>query len=198
MNRIRNQKGNAKALFIAIGAIGVILIIVGIVLVVTGRKDTTTQMQQTIQISETATLEHTTEQQTTEVTIEQPTTVVTTTEVKETTEDVTVDIYQQEISHTQNSKELDRNQVLAAIERFCREQNPDLNNMSQDEYYFYWDLTEETEQEYVVTYRSYTGSFTYFHVNRGTGNVTTMEYVPGITDGEVPGAEDFQIWDYIG
>lgn len=198
MNRIRNQKGNAKALFIAIGAIGVILIIVGIVLVVTGRKDTTTQMQQTIQISETATLEHTTEQQTTEVTIEQPTTVVTTTEVKETTEDVTVDIYQQEISHTQNSKELDRNQVLAAIERFCREQNPDLYNMSQDEYYFYWDLTEETEQEYVVTYRSYTGSFTYFHVNRGTGNVTTMEYVPGITDGEVPGAEEFQIWDYIG
>ena len=138
MNRIRNQKGNAKALFIAIGAIGVILIIVGIVLVVTGRKDTTTQMQQTIQISETATLEHTTEQQTTEVTIEQPTTVVTTTEVKETTEDVTVDIYQQEISHTQNSKELDRNQVLAAIERFCREQNPDLNNMSQDEYNFKW------------------------------------------------------------
>lgn len=196
MNRIGNQKGNAKALFIVIGVIGVILIIVGIVLVVTGRKDTTTQMQQTIPISETTTLEHTTE-----VTTEQPTTVVTTTEAKvttEITEVVTADIYQQEISHTQNSKELDRNQVLAAIERFCREQNPDLNNMSQDEYCFYWDLTEETEQEYVVTYRSYTGSFTYFHVNRGTGNVTTMEYVPGITDGEVPGAEKFQIWDYIG
>ena len=108
------------------------------------------------------------------------------------------EIFGQEISNSQSSKELDRDQTLAAIERFCREQNPDLNNMSQDEYSFYWELTSETEQEYVVTYRSYTGSFTYFHVNKETGEVTTMEYVPGITDGEVPGAEEFQIWDYIG
>lgn len=108
------------------------------------------------------------------------------------------EIFGQEISNLQSSKELDRDQTLAAIERFCREQNPDLNNMSQDEYSFYWELTSETEQEYVVTYRSYTGSFTYFHVNKATGEVTTMEYVPGITDGEVPGAEEFQIWDYIG
>lgn len=108
------------------------------------------------------------------------------------------EIFEREISNSQSSKELDRDQTLAAIERFCREQNPDLNNMSQDEYSFYWELTSETEQEYVVTYRSYTGSFTYFHVNKATGEVTTMEYVPGITDGEVPGAEEFQIWDYIG
>lgn len=108
------------------------------------------------------------------------------------------EIFGQEISNSQSSKELDRDQTLAAIERFCREQNPDLNNMSQDEYSFYWELTSETEQEYVVTYRSYTGSFTYFHVNKATGEVTTMEYVSGITDGEVPGAEEFQIWDYIG
>lgn len=108
------------------------------------------------------------------------------------------EIFGQEISNSQSSKELDRDQTLAAIERFCREQNPDLNNMSQDEYSFYWELTSETEQEYVVTYRSYTGSFTYFHVNKATGEVMTMEYVPGITDGEVPGAEEFQIWDYIG
>lgn len=108
------------------------------------------------------------------------------------------EIFGQEISNSQSSKELDRDQTLAAIERFCREQNPDLNNMSQDEYSFYWELTSETEQEYVVTYCSYTGSFTYFHVNKATGEVTTMEYVPGITDGEVPGAEEFQIWDYIG
>ena len=93
------------------------------------------------------------------------------------------EIFGQEISNSQSSKELDRDQTLAAIERFCREQNPDLNNMSQDEYSFYWELTSETEQEYVVTYRSYTGSFTYFHVNKATGEVTTMEYVPGITDG---------------
>lgn len=107
------------------------------------------------------------------------------------------EIFGQEISNSQSSKELDRDQTLAAIERFCREQNPDLNNMSQDEYSFYWELTSETEQEYVFTYRSYTDSFTYFHVNKATGEVTTMEYVPGITDGEVPGAEEFQIWDYI-
>lgn len=51
------------------------------------------------------------------------------------------EIFGQEISNSQSSKELDRDQTLAAIERFCREQNPDLNNMSQDEYFFYWELT---------------------------------------------------------
>ena len=71
------------------------------------------------------------------------------------------------------------------------------NRNIQDEYSFYWDLSSETEQEYVVTYRSYIGSFTYIHVNKATGEVTTMEYVSGITDGEVPGAEVFQFWDYI-
>lgn len=54
------------------------------------------------------------------------------------------EIFGQEISNSQSSKELDRDQTLAAIERFCREQNPDLNNMSQDEYFFYWELTSET------------------------------------------------------
>ena len=67
------------------------------------------------------------------------------------------EIFGQEISNSQSSKELDRDQTLAAIERFCREQNPDLNNMSQDEYSFYWELTSETQQENLRLWNMYQG-----------------------------------------
>lgn len=177
-----------------IGLTGIILVIVSVIILWGGKKKTDTS---TYGITEMTNSEITQETEITTVTVEIETTEDMTTE-GETTEVITTEIFEREISNSQSSKELDRDQTLAAIERFCREQNPDLNNMSQDEYSFYWELTSETEQEYVVTYCSYTGSFTYFHVNKATGEVTTMEYVPGITDGEVPGAEEFQIWDYIG
>lgn len=194
MVRMKNKKGKENIIFVVIGLTGIILVIVGVIILWGGKKKTDTS---TYGITEMTNSEITQETEITTVTVEIETTEDMTTE-GETTEVITTEIFGQEISNSQTSKELDGDQTLAAIERFCREQNPDLNNMSQDEYSFYWELTSETEQEYVVTYRSYTGSFTYFHVNKATGEVTTMEYVPGITDGEVPGAEEFQIWDYIG
>lgn len=191
---MKRKKEKETIIFAIIGLIGIILVIVGVIILWGGKKKTDTS---TNGITEMTNSEIIQETEITTVTVEIETTEDMTTE-GETTEVITTEIFGQEISNSQSSKELDRDQTLAAIERFCREQNPDLNNMSQDEYFFYWELTSETEQEYVVTYRSYTGSFTYFHVNKATGEVTTMEYVPGITDGEVPGAEKFQIWDYIG
>ena len=194
MVRMKNKKRKENIIFVVIGLTGIILVIVSVIILWGGKKKTDTS---TYGITEMTNSEITQETEITTVTVEIETTEDMTTE-GETTEVITTEIFEREISNSQSSKELDRDQTLAAIVRFCREQNPDLNNMSQDEYSFYWELTSETEQEYVVTYRSYTGSFTYFHVNKATGEVTTMEYVPGITDGEVPGAEEFQIWDYIG
>lgn len=194
MVRMKNKKRKENIIFVVIGLTGIILVIVSVIILWGGKKKTDTS---TYGITEMTNSEITQETEITTVTVEIETTEDMTTE-GETTEVITTEIFGQEISNSQTSKELDGDQTLAAIERFCREQNPDLNNMSQDEYSFYWELTSETEQEYVVTYRSYTGSFTYFHVNKATGEVTTMEYVSGITDGEVPGAEEFQIWDYIG
>lgn len=194
MVRMKNKKRKENIIFVVIGLTGIILVIVSVIILWGGKKKTDTS---TYGITEMTNSEITQETEITTVTVEIETTEDMTTE-GETTEVITTEIFEREISNSQSSKELDRDQTLAVIERFCREQNPDLNNMSQDEYSFYWELTSETEQEYVVTYRSYTGSFTYFHVNKATGEVTTMEYVPGITDGEVPGAEEFQIWDYIG
>ena len=194
MVRMKNKKRKENIIFVVIGLTGIILVIVSVIILWGGKKKTDTS---TYGITEMTNSEITQETEITTVTVEIETTEDMTTE-GETTEVITTEIFEREISNSQSSKELDRDQTLAAIERFCREQNPDLNNMSQDEYSFYWELTSETEQEYVVTYCSYTGSFTYFHVNKATGEVMTMEYVPGITDGEVPGAEEFQIWDYIG
>ena len=73
--------------------------------------------------------ELTQETEITTVTVEIETTEDMTTE-GETTEVITTEIFGQEISNSQSSKELDGDQTLAAIERFCRGQNPDLNNMS--------------------------------------------------------------------
>jgi hypothetical protein len=92
---------------------------------------------------------------------------------------------------------MSEDQVVTAVMNYCYEQNPSLLNMSQDEYYYYWALTDTEGSEYTVTFRSYTGSFTYYHVNKISGETYTTEYVPGIIDEESPGNEYFNAWDYL-
>ena len=49
------------------------------------------------------------------------------------------------------------------------EENPDI---------MYLEMGEETEREYQVIFRSYTGSFVYFHVDKSSGITRLTEYVP--------------------
>lgn len=112
-------------------------------------------------------------------------------ETGKTTEEITEEIQSKPV------KVLTQENVLTAIQNYCYSTNPALKDMSQEEHCFYWEVTDVTDSEYIVTYRSYTGSFVYYHVNINSGNVTTTEYVPGITDEEVPGTQTFNIWDYM-
>jgi hypothetical protein len=41
-------------------------------------------------------------------------------------------------------------------------------------------MGDETETEYKVIFRSYTGSFTYFYVNKKTGKTRIEEFVPAL------------------
>ncbi len=128
----------------------------------------TTQIETASEVTTESLMENTTEATTEEVT---------------TQEQVTLDAYSDD-------------QIVAAVERYCRSQNPDLNNMD-GEYNFYWTMDQVTDEEYKVLFRSYTAALTYYHINKSTGNVTTTVVVPAISLDETDDTETFNIFDYL-
>ena len=59
----------------------------------------------------------------------------------------------------------------------------------------YVEMGEETETEYQVVFRSYTGSFVYFYVNKSNGTTRLVEYVPTLDIEEDAGS--INIYDYF-
>lgn len=59
----------------------------------------------------------------------------------------------------------------------------------------YVEMGEETETEYQVKFRSYTGAFVYFHVNKATGKTRMVEHVPNLNITEEAGSID--LLDYV-
>ena len=59
----------------------------------------------------------------------------------------------------------------------------------------YLEMGEETESEYQVIFRSYTGSFVYFYVDKSSGNTRLVEYVPQLEIEEDAGCID--LYDYL-
>jgi hypothetical protein len=56
-------------------------------------------------------------------------------------------------------------------------------------------MGEETESEYQVIFRSYTGSFVYFYVDKVSGTTRLIEYVPNLEIEEDAGTID--LYDYL-
>ena len=56
-------------------------------------------------------------------------------------------------------------------------------------------LGEETETEYEVIFRSYTGSLVYFHVDKASGETGMTEVVPMLGIEEDAGS--IRIYDYL-
>lgn len=54
----------------------------------------------------------------------------------------------------------------------------------------YVQMGEETEAEYKVIFRSYTGSFVYFFVDKATGKTRMVEHVPSLNIEEKSGTID--------
>ena len=59
----------------------------------------------------------------------------------------------------------------------------------------YVESGEETETEYQVIFRSYTGSFVYFYVDKSNGNTRLLEYVPMLGIEEEAGS--INLYDYL-
>ena len=66
------------------------------------------------------------------------------------------------------------------------EDNPDI---------MYLKMGEETESEYQVIFRSYTGTFVYFYVDKSSGATRLIEYVPILEIEEEAGT--INLYDYL-
>ncbi|MBR1401578.1 MAG: hypothetical protein IJ604_07025 [Prevotella sp.] len=66
------------------------------------------------------------------------------------------------------------------------EDNPDM---------MYIQMGEETETEYQVVFRSYTGAFVYFYVDKTSGTTTMVEKVPNLDVEEKSGT--INLFDYL-
>ena len=66
------------------------------------------------------------------------------------------------------------------------ENNPDM---------MYLQMGEETETEYQVVFRSYTGAFVYFYVDKTSGTTKMVEKVPNLNVEEDAGTID--LFDYL-
>ena len=79
-----------------------------------------------------------------------------------------------------------RNYCRSVYDWSIAEDNPDI---------MYLELGEETETEYQVIFRSYTGTFVYFHVDKSSGTTRLTEYVPNLGIEEDAGT--IELYDYL-
>lgn len=91
-------------------------------------------------------------------------------------------------------KRVTREQAYEGVNRYCHssydwspaEDNPEI---------MYVQMGEETDTEYTVIFRSYTGAFVNFYVNKETGSARIVETVPSLGVEEDTGIIDLH--DYL-
>lgn len=99
-------------------------------------------------------------------------------------------------SNDANAKEkITKEIAYNGVNNYCH-QNFDWSIAKENPDMMYVEMGEETDTEYQVIFRSYTGSFTYFYVNKSDGKTRIVEYVPALDIKEEAGT--INIFDYIG
>ena len=100
----------------------------------------------------------------------------------------------EDLSSTAPEDSLSEEMAYDGVYNYCRsvydwsiaEDNPDI---------MYVKMGEETESEYQVIFRSYTGSFVYFYVDKSSGTTRLTEHVPGL--GIEADAGTIDLYDYL-
>ena len=99
------------------------------------------------------------------------------------------------VNNDANAKgKITKEMVYNGINNYCHQnfdwsiakENPDIMSV---------EMGEETDTEYQVTFRSYTGSLTYFYVNKSDGKTRIVEYVPALNIKEESGT--INLFDYL-
>lgn len=98
-------------------------------------------------------------------------------------------------SNDANAKEkITREIAYNGVNNYCHQNfdwsiakdNPDIMSV---------EMGEEIDTEYEIIFRSYTGSFTYFYVNKSDGKTRIVEYVPALDIREESGT--INIFEYL-
>ena len=79
--------------------------------------------------------------------------------------------------------------ALQGVSNYCHK-SYDWSAAKDNPSIMYVEMGEETETEYQVKFRSYTGAFVYFHVNKATGKTRIVEHVPNLNITEEAGSID--------
>ena len=98
-------------------------------------------------------------------------------------------------NNTNIKEKITKDIAFSGVNSYCH-QNFDWSIAKDNPEIMSVEMGEETDTEYEVIFRSYTGSFTYFYVNKSDGNTRIVEYVPALDIKEE--SETINIFDYIG
>ena len=79
--------------------------------------------------------------------------------------------------------------ALKGVDNYCHKEY-DWSVAKENPSMMYVQMGEETETEYKVVFRSYTGSFVYFFVDKATGKTRMVDYVPALNIEEESGTID--------
>ena len=101
---------------------------------------------------------------------------------------------QTEIQDSPSAGKITAEMAYEGVDNYCHKEydwsvaegNPDM---------MYIQMGEETETEYQVVFRSYTGAFVYFHVDKTSGTTKMVEKVPALGIEEESGT--INLLDYI-
>ena len=107
-------------------------------------------------------------------------------------------------AHAEQAKETKADSVKTAkitpelayegINNYCHKEF-DWSPAEENPSIMYVAMGDETETEYKVIFRSYTGSFTYFYVNKKTGKTRIEEFVPALDITQESGT--LNLFDYL-
>ena len=98
-------------------------------------------------------------------------------------------------NNTNIKEKITKDIAFSGVNSYCH-QNFDWSIAKDNPEIMSVEMGEETDTEYEIIFRSYTGSLTYFYVNKSDGKTRIVEYVPALDIKEEAGT--INIFDYIG
>ena len=93
-----------------------------------------------------------------------------------------------------SGRKITEDMAYEGVNNYCHS-NYDWSVAEENPSIMYVTMGEETESEYQVIFRSYTGAFVYFYVEKTSGKTRMVEHVPSLDVEEEAGTID--LFDYI-
>ena len=83
------------------------------------------------------------------------------------------------IVHKNNNANISKENAFKGVYNYCHS-NFDWSIADKNPDIMYVKMNDETESEYQIMFRSYTGTIIYFNVDKSTGITKMIEYVPSL------------------